>query len=157
MDSRVIAGVLPTFDVPPDDESLPDVFSPRSLNFYSNMIELSVIREITSKFPPINEVKLATTATGKVIKKTVKRNEVAAVTDPIGFYVNEVDPNRLSVTRSSGRGSYKVPELAAILESLGVVYKKSGTKKEGLVRLIVDWSIEHAHDIEMRQKAERAK
>lgn len=153
MDSRVIAGILPASDVPPDDQSLPDVFSPQPLNFYSDTISVDAINDILSTLQPINVISVATSTTGKVLNKTVKKNEVMVVTDPIGFYVNEVDPNRLL----TGRSGYKVPELAAILKSLGVVYIKSGKKKEDLIKLIVDWSIANAHDIETRQTSERSK
>lgn len=153
MDSRVIAGILPASDVPPDDQSLPDVFSPQPLNFYSDTISVDAINDILSTLQPINVISVATSTTGKVLNKTVKKNEVMVVTDPIGFYVNEVDPNRLL----TGRSGYKVPELAAILKSLGVVYIKSGKKKEDLIKLIVDWSIANVHDIETRQTSERSK
>lgn len=153
MDSRVIAGILPASDVPPDDQSLPDVFSPQPLNFYSDTISVDAINDILSTLQPINVISVATSTTGKVLNKTVKKNEVMVVTDPIGFYVNEVDPNRLL----TGRSGYKVSELAAILKSLGVVYIKSGKKKEDLIKLIVDWSIANAHDIETRQTSERSK
>lgn len=153
MDSRVIAGILPASDVPPDDQSLPDVFSPQPLNFYSDTISVDAINDILSTLQPINVISVATSTTGKVLNKTVKKNEVMVVTDPIGFYVNEVDPNRLL----TGRSGYKVPELAAILKSLGVVYKKSGKKKEDLIKLIVGWSIANVHDIETRQTSERSK
>lgn len=151
MDSRAIAGILPASDVPPDDQSLPDVFSPQPLSFYSDTISVDVINNILNTLQPINVISVATSATGKVLKKTVKKNEVMVVTDPIGFYVNEVDPNRLL----TGRSGYKVPELKAILRSLGVIYVQSGKKKEDLIKLIVDWSITNAHDIEMRQSSER--
>lgn len=153
MDSRVIAGILPASDVPPDDQSLPNVFSPQPLNFYSDTISVDAINDILSTLQPINVISVATSTTGKVLNKTVKKNEVMVVTDPIGFYVNEVDPNRLL----TGRSGYKVPELAAILKSLGVVYIKSGKKKEDLIKLIVDWSIANVHDIETRQTSERSK
>lgn len=153
MDSRVIAGILPASDVPPDDQSLPDVFSPQPLNFYSDTISVDAINDILSTLQPINVISVATSTTGKVLNKTVKKNEVMVVTDPIGFYVNEVDPNRLL----TGRSGYKVPELAAILKSLGVAYIKSGKKKEDLIKLIVDWSIANVHDIETRQTSERSK